>query len=144
MNSGDPLKRVALARSAPLLSRTGLARKPARSRAKRTKAPDWTTDVRETVARRSRGVCELRLTDCTGQATDMHHRLRRREGNHTAVNALHCCRRCHQDAHASPKIARVAGWIVPSWDDPATVPVRIRSREVWLTDDGKYVGPEQP
>jgi hypothetical protein len=42
--------------------------------------------------------------------------------------------------HRSPEISRRAGWVVPTWDDPATVPVRIAGRLVWLTDAGKYVG----
>ena len=138
MNPGDPLKRVALARSAPLLSRTGLARKRPESRSKRAKAGDWTQEVREAVSARCGDLCEVRSLDCTGGATDLHHRLRRRSADHRVVNALAACRRCHSALHATPQISRLAGWIVPTWHEPENIPVRVRGRLVLLTEDGKY------
>lgn len=131
---------VKLTRSTPLRSKG--ARKPAQRPAGEPNANGWTEEVRQAVQRRCGGNCEVRLLGCTGQATDLHHRKRRREGDHRALNALAACRQCHVDVHSSPTISRAAGWIVPFASDPAVVPVRIAGRgEVWLTEAGKYVGP---
>jgi hypothetical protein len=73
---------------------------------------------------------------CTGPATDLHHRQRRRDGGHNPVNCLDLCRACHGHAHAHPVIAREHGWIVSAFGDPATTPVTVRGRRVLLEADG--------
>lgn len=92
--------------------------------------------TRELLAARSAYRCEARTIDCAGDATDWHHRLRRRDGGDDITNALHLCRPCHALIHAHPRMARVAGWIVSAWGDPDTTPVRVRGRWVYLTPDG--------
>lgn len=150
------MKRTALARGPVRLSRrTGLtraalarpnsrvsvptqgtaARAPHAAQERRT-PQGWTEETREAVSSRSRN-CEIGT--CTELATDMHHRQRRREGNHTPANALHLCRAHHSWVHAHPAQARASGWIVSFAADPAVEPAVVRGRLVWLTDDGRYV-----
>ena len=117
------------------MERKARARAPRSPQEPRT-PPGWGEDTRETVERRSGGRCEVRVHGCSDVATDLHHRQRRREGNHTPVNALHCCRHCHQTVHALPAVSRAAGWIVSAYADPATAAVRVRGRMVMFTDDG--------
>lgn len=140
------MKRVALARSAPLVGKTQLRRTTGMPRQplQRPQEPsntgsvgnDWPPEVREALAARSRGWCEI----CHQQpATDAHHRKRRREADHTVSNGLHLCRTCHAGAHAHPAEARGHGWIVPTWADPATTPVLINgNRWCLLTAGGGY------
>jgi hypothetical protein len=144
------VKRVALARGATLVTKSQLRRTPmARALRQRpsgaTKPPDWSQEVRDTVRRRSQGQCEVRIVGvCTGQATDLHHRQRRREGQHDATNALHACRRCHGRVHAQVALSHHFGWIVSAWAGPPSVPVFVGGRWVWLTGDGRYEDAEAP
>lgn len=106
----------------------------------------WPTATLTLLTRRSGGTCEaLATARCTGQATDGHHRQRRREGNDTITNALHLCRPCHSWAHAHPTRARLFGWIVSAWAHPAEVPVHVHGRRVLLTPDGGLEpAPDEP
>lgn len=98
-----------------------------------------TDAVRQLLAARSDGICELMATRaCTGTATDWHHRQRRDHGDDSITNALHGCRTCHGWAHNHPTVAKVNGWIVPTWEQPATVPVQRQGVWVELTPDGGY------
>lgn len=98
--------------------------------------------VRVAVRERSAGRCELRATsDCTGVATDQHHRKRRRDGGHGLANVVDACRPCHTHAHAHPRQARDMGWIVSAFEvDPAMVPIRRiggpGEQLTYLHDDG--------
>jgi 5-methylcytosine-specific restriction protein A len=92
--------------------------------------------MRDQLGARSRWRCEIHAPGCTADATDWHHRQRRREGDDTLPNALHACRACHRHVHTNPGSARAHGWIVSAWSDPATTPVRCRGRWVLLTPDG--------
>lgn len=70
---------------------------------------DFTPQVRAAVRQRSRGRCErCRIA----VATDMHHKRRRREGDHSAENAAHLCRSCHRFLHEHPRQAKAEGFIV--------------------------------
>lgn len=75
---------------------------------------------------RSGGRCEGRdfSPHCTGVGTDAHHvRIADRdEGRHEADRMLFLCRACHQEAHANPRLARHAGLIVSSWEEPRVGP----------------------
>ena len=84
----------------------------------------FSPEVKSEVAHRSQGNCETRLDGCAGQASDFHHRLLRRWGDHTTANALHVCSPCHQTIHTIGEPAYRHGWLVHAWDDPATIPVR--------------------
>jgi hypothetical protein len=94
----------------------------------------WSEETRRLVSARSGGRCEL--GSCPELATDLHHRQRRREGRHGPSNALHLCRVHHSWVHGHPGQARAAGWIVSAFGDPAGVPVVVRGRLVWLSEDG--------
>ena len=98
---------------------------------------DFSAATRRIVAARSGGICELR--GCGADATDMHHRQKRRLGNHTAVNALHCCARHHVPAvHGNPAWSIERGYIVETTEDPAAVAMLTDHGWVLLTADGRY------
>jgi hypothetical protein len=78
-------------------------------------------EVRRVLAVRSGGVCEVSLPVCRGQATDVHHRVRRGAGGRhgaarvasdSVANLLHVCRSCHEWVHANPALARDSGWLL--------------------------------
>lgn len=90
--------------------------------------------ARTLVYTRSRQVCE-----CCGFAwgTEWHHRKNRSQGGRwTTSNGLHLCSACHQWITTNPKqAADEGGWVVWSWQDPLTVPVKV---PIWgwvLLDD---------
>lgn len=98
---------------------------------------DPMAEARPVVAARSGGMCER----CGARrATDMHHRQLRRHGDHQPANLVHLCRGCHTAVHAKPAEAQVAGFIVPSWDNPRLIAVM---HSVWgrvrLDDAGGWV-----
>jgi hypothetical protein len=77
-------------------------------------------EARPVVEKRSGGMCER----CgAARATDKHHRQLRRHGDHTAANLVDLCRACHNWVHANVALARLAGFIVDSWQDARHVPV---------------------
>jgi hypothetical protein len=55
--------------------------------------------------------CEAHLRDCTGRATDRHHRLPRAQGGgDEAANTIDVCRSCHIDGiHGHPAEAYALG-----------------------------------
>lgn len=103
--------------------------------------------MRETLTRRSGGVCEI----CgSARATNWHHRKNRSQGGKdTIANALHLCGSgttgCHGRVTENPAEAYKHGWSVRSGFDPAETPVyRLRSWVV-LNDNGTVFVPlEQP
>lgn len=88
-------------------------------------------ETRGEVAARSGGLCEARVSwECAGMAQHLHHRKRRRHGDHTAANLLHVCWSCHDVIH-NPSWAGLAadwsyrcGYLLRSTDDPTSVLVR--------------------
>lgn len=77
--------------------------------------------IRKKVHERDGGRC----VRCGGQASDLHHRQRRREGGHVLSNLISLCGRgntsgCHGWAHSHPAEARDEGFIVSAWGDPLT------------------------
>ena len=149
------MKRASLARGAALVTRTQLRRTKGMPRERRVaasagpKAADRSTDIpqesRDTVTARSQGVCELQVPGpCTRQATDMHHRQRRREHrDHRPVNLAHACRRCHRVTHDRPELARAFGWIVSAFAVPDEAPMMLRGDRWVLLGDG-YTDTEPP
>jgi hypothetical protein len=70
---------------------------------------------------------------------NLHHRqLRSQGGKNVASNLIAACGSgttgCHGFIHGHPKIAIEAGWIVPSWADPAESPMQTWRGLVLLTD----------
>ena len=72
-------------------------------------------------------------------ATEAHHRqLRSRRGLDTWANQVGLCHDCHTAApdavHRNVELATFQGWIVASWEDPATVPLDYHGRGRVLLD----------
>lgn len=86
--------------------------------------------MRPLVRARSRGVCEAGISSsCTGRASHVHHRkLRAHAGPNTLENLLDVCEACHSTIHGNPARSIEHGLLVPSWADPAEVPVRIAAQ----------------
>lgn len=97
-----------------------LKRKP--KKGQRKPPTGFPENVRQEVRRRSGGRCEILA--CDKRADHFHHRKLRRHGDHRSVNTLHVCNEHHQWIHANVEASITMGWIVPSWKDPAEVPVR--------------------
>lgn len=103
---------------------------------------DVPLSTRLSVNKRSKGRCEVCFVSA---ATDVHHRKRRREKDHSVTNCLHLCRACHRRTHERPAASRDRGWIVSSCvDDPATVPVLYRGVWVVLTDEAELLPTSRP
>lgn len=65
--------------------------------------------------------CEARLAHCEGRASHRHHRrMRSQGGSDDATNTTDLCGACHRQIHANPRWSYQQGWLVPSWQDPAT------------------------
>jgi hypothetical protein len=87
------------------LRRTPMKRKPS---AKSVIPPA----VREEVAARSGGWCEIDHPLCGGPARHMHHILMRSQGGkHNAGNLLHVCAQGHAFIHANPSLSYEQGWL---------------------------------
>jgi HNH endonuclease len=67
----------------------------------------------------------------------VHHRLlRSQQGQDSAANLVLLCRADHELVHSRRvTVGEPEGFIVPSWGDPATVPVATLGGLVLLTDD---------
>lgn len=94
-------------------------------------------EARKAALWRAGGLCE----GC-GRRIDLdrmhfHHRKARAHGrDDSPTNALALDFRCHNWAHAHVTEARDLGWIVPSWGDPAHIPVKLRDGVWWLRGNG--------
>ncbi len=73
---------------------------------------------------RSGGKCEARTRVCSGEPSHFHHRKSRSSKDQRPANCLWVCSACHLHIHENPTKSRMMGYIVPSWADPADVPVR--------------------
>ena len=98
--------------------------------------------VAETVLARAKGYCE-----CCGLPCDefaLHHRrLRSQGGKDEVCNLIAVHHSCHNlgtnSIHNRPGIAKVKGWIVPSWADPAEYPLHLPDgKVVRLDNEGNY------
>lgn len=101
--------------------------------------------LRRAVYDRAGGCCDRcgRLLPPAG--FEAHHRkLRSRGGQDSAANLLALCPGCHAWCHNHPGEATLAGFIVPSYTDPARVPV-YRHLAAWVLPrvDG-WTTPEVP
>lgn len=106
-------------------------------------------DVRATLAGRSGGWCEARLSGCWGQATDVHHRISQKAGGRRGAarerhdrlaNCVHVCRGCHAWITARPAEARDLGLALAEWQTPTSEPVRLHYDDlpVFLDDAGGW------
>lgn len=88
------------------LKRTPFRRKP---------KPDPITPFdRAIVLARSGGRCEWRDLDlerCVNQAEHLHHKLRRRHGDHSPENLMHVCLVHHDWIHRNVKKAEIMGYL---------------------------------
>lgn len=84
---------------------------------------------------RAAGRCER--CGSPAQSPALHHRkLRSRGGKDELSNVVALHHACHNlttgSVHLSPKKATTEGWLVSSWDDPATTPVLYWTGELVL------------
>lgn len=114
------MKRVPIKRTTPLRPKGTIKRA---TKAKPGKRPQgFTETTKAEVRRRSGNRCEIH--GCPHRATQFHHRKLRRHGDHRAVNCLHICTDHHVEIHDNVEVSYVMGWLVPSYKDPADVPLR--------------------
>jgi hypothetical protein len=120
-----PLKRSAIAKSAPKPKLTVVQKRP--------------------LLERSEGVCEIGTAYCTHFATDVCHRRGEKAGGRHGVaavlndrlsNVLHGCRTCHNFTGMWPKTAELNGWRLTELADPLAERVNRRGRLVLLDDEG--------
>lgn len=91
------------------------------------------TKARQVVRERQGGAC-LR---CGVPYTEVHHRLRRRDGGHPYEVLVGLCSTDHRWAHANPAQAKAVGYIVsPGVTEVADVPVKSFAGWVLLGKDG--------
>ena len=117
------MKRTALKRKTPmprgkveLKHTTPLKRTPFPQSAGKNNYEKDLDRARPTLHQRSKGLCEVRLPGCQGNAVHPHHRKRRSQGGTNELrNLLDTCRACHDQAHANPALAMTLGIIVPRW-----------------------------
>lgn len=135
LSRGTPLTR------ATPMPRVGASPKPA---AAKPRKPGVTTETRAVVLARCAGRCEACGKDLDRGGVDLHHRQRRRGGDHSPVNLVALHPACHTVApeavHQRPAWARERGLIVRSTDDPAVTPLVLPSgRRVLLDSAGSYL-----
>lgn len=77
---------------------------------------------------------------CGNRGTDIHHRIRRRDGGHGIANLVGLCRTCHSWVHAHPKQAQDSGYIVgPYVEDVAVALIKTFMGWAQFTHEGKVV-----
>lgn len=90
-------------------------------------------DARQAVYARDMGTC----IRCGCSGSDIHHRMRRREGKHALSNLILLCAPDHREVHANPAWARERGLIVSVHAKSVQdVPVWTFAGPVILHDDG--------
>jgi hypothetical protein len=99
--------------------------------------------ARRIVKERSGEDCELRLPGCLGRAETMHHRRKQSQrGPWTPSNLIHTCGDGTRGCHGVITNTRVAyyeeGWLVASWQDWGSKPVRLWHGLVLLDDAGGW------
>lgn len=122
-----------------------VVRNAARSRSSKSKPQGFSLEVRDIIATRSRGVCEIGR--CESAAEHMHHRRPRGLGGtsvpwvNKAANALHLCMVHHAYVESHRTLAIAEGWLISQHrtDAVATdIPVTRNGKSVLLSDDGSF------
>lgn len=139
-----PEPRQEAPKRAGLARRAALPRKP-KPRAQRRAQPaeGIPAESRVVVLGRCGGRCEACGHPLLG-LVHLHHRQRRREGNHSPANLVALHPDCHvvapQAVHQRPTWARQRGLIVPSWETPGDAPLILADgRSVLLGDEACYL-----
>lgn len=103
-----------------------------------------TIGQRAAVMARAGNCCERCGRSIADYPADLHHRKPRRSGGTSdpAINDPHnvvaICRDCHDEIESHRTKALADGWIVASWDEPETVPLRdVYGQRFLLDDDGR-------
>lgn len=150
------MKRTALVRKTPLRAATQLTRslpvhprrvsreprttpRPSEGRSARKRASD--AELRRIVPllkERAAGRCEITDVPLGPGEGHAHHRLKRSGPERdTLENLFWISGALHISfVHAKPALSQRFGWILRSWQDPATTPVYRRGRWVFLLPDG--------
>jgi hypothetical protein len=77
--------------------------------------------------------------------SEIHHRMRRREGLHGYENLVGLCSDDHRWVHANPKQATAEGFIIPiSVDEIAAVPIKTFVGWLLFDADGNTVFTSEP
>lgn len=100
--------------------------------------------MRNIIAERSQGRCEIRWACGGDAATQVHHRRPRgmggssRESTNLPANGLAACTACHGWVETEGReLAKAMGWLVSQFeDDPETVPVMVNRQWSVLENDG--------
>jgi hypothetical protein len=102
---------------------------------------NWATARKNTLERDG-----YRCWRCFGDATDVHHRLRKGMGGTAnekikfgSANLISLCRYCHSLIHGNPTHSYAHGWLVHSWHDPEDIPVSLHTGTLMLKTDGTIV-----
>lgn len=106
----------------------------------------WDTNVdklRQQAYDRSGGYCEKCAIPLADEWALHHRKLRSRGGKNEITNVVALHHNCHNlgtnSVHLNPELATREGFMVASWDDPATIPVTLGDeRVVMLTPEGGY------
>lgn len=123
--------------------------KPRRATPRRREAPRWTweewQDTSTPLFVRAGNLCECCGGDFIGTTIERHHRKRRRDGGDRLSNVLLLRGSCHAHWTAHPREAVRRGIIVPTYRDPADLPVLHRGTTlVMLDDEGNATPCEAP
>lgn len=99
--------------------------------------------LRASVWLRSNGRCERCGIQLAGDWALHHRKLKSRGGKDHITNVVALHHHCHnlgtESVHLNVERATREGFLVPSWEDPATYPLRLCDDSlVLLTSDGSY------
>jgi len=96
---------------------------------------DVPSAVREQARERDQGRCIV----CMAAATELMHRVPRRDGGHRLSNTIWGCHTCHAKAHASPKWGYEIGIMASRYGvDLTMVPIWSWRGWILLDDEGGY------
>jgi 5-methylcytosine-specific restriction endonuclease McrA len=94
-----------------------------RKRRNKTGRRNLPPNMRAALYEREGGCCARCGGGFHSRYMHVHHRkLRSQGGADDEFNLVIICPRCHEWAHRNPRNAALAGWIVPSWANPAEWP----------------------